>query len=333
MVCIRLLQCAAVILGGVLLPAAMQATAASTDPVIGAPATGSVLDARLKRPIRVRLMSSLDAHRSSSGQEPVVSLRLTAPVRIPGFASRRSVPSDMPPGTVVIHVPLYPGAVPSTRRYTLPPFSGPDSAYTKGAWAEYMVPVDPATADTWYRQAFVRRGYGMSGYARSTTAGGRTELTATTFTSVSNTNLSIQLGYEAIDTKHTLVLYVALITITPPRPRGSYLPQDIVRVNITYRVSQLGLTTQQRAIRRVITNPAAIHRLVAIFNRLPRASDEVVPCPLTNALRATLIFVARNGRSLTVTSGLPCQRVAVAGFPPLSDANRQLEKEIAALLH
>jgi hypothetical protein len=163
--------------------------------------------------------------------------------------------------------------------------------------------------------------------------GGRTELTATTFTSASNRNLSVQLGYEAIDTKHTLVLYVALITITPPRPRGSYLPQDIVRVNITYRVSQLGLTTQQRAIRRVITNPAAIHWLVAIFNGLPRASDEVAPCPFNNALRATLIFVARNGRSLAVTSGLPCQRVAVAGFPPLFEANRQLEKEIAALLH
>src|SRR3954452_8268150 len=67
MVCIRWLQCAAVILGGVFLPATMQATAASTVPVIGAPPTGSVLDARLKRPIRVRLIRSLDAHRSTSG--------------------------------------------------------------------------------------------------------------------------------------------------------------------------------------------------------------------------------------------------------------------------
>jgi hypothetical protein len=154
--------------------------------------------------IRVGLMSSLDAHRSSSGQGSVVTLRLTAPVRIPGFARRSSVPSDMPPGTVVIHVPLYPGAVPSTRRYTLPPFSGPESAYTKGAWAEYVVPADPATADTWYRQAFARRGYGVSG--QSTIAGRRTESTATTFTSASNRNLSVQLGYEAIDAKHTLVL-------------------------------------------------------------------------------------------------------------------------------
>jgi hypothetical protein len=130
-----------------------------------------------------------------------------------------------------------------------------------------------------------------------------------------------------------LVLYVALLTISPPRPRGSYLPQDIVRLNITYRVSRLGVTTGQRAIRRVITNPAAIHRLVAIFNGLPRASDALASCPVTNGLRATLILAARNGRSLTVTSGLPCQRVAVAGFPPLFDANRQFEKEIAALLH
>jgi hypothetical protein len=106
-----------------------------------------------------------------------------------------------------------------------------------------------------------------------------------------------------------------------------------VRVNITYRVSRLGLTTGQRAMRRVITNPAAIHRLVAIFNSLPHASDEVAPCPVTNALRATLIFVARDGRSLTVTTGLPCQRVAVAGFPPLFDVNRQLENDIAALVH
>jgi hypothetical protein len=173
----------------------------------------------------------------------------------------------------------------------------------------------------------------VSSYARSTTAGGRTEVTATTFTSASNRNLSVQLGYEAIDTKHTLVLYVALLAISPPRPRGSYLPQDIVRVNITYRVSRLGRTTGQSAIRRVITNPAAIHRLVAIFNRLPRATEALSSCPVTNALRATLIFVARNGRSLTVTSGLPCQRVVVAGFPPLFDANRQLEKEIAALVH
>jgi hypothetical protein len=192
MVCSRWLQGAAVILGGVFLPATMQATASSTVLVIGAPPTGSVLNARLKRPIRVGLMRSLDAHRSSSGQGSVVTLRLTAPVRIPGLASRSSVPSDMPPGTVVIHVPLYPGAVPSTRRYTLLPVSGPDSTYTKGAWAEYLVPADPATADTWYRQAFARRGYGVSAWG--TTADGRTELTATTFTSASNRNLSVQPG-------------------------------------------------------------------------------------------------------------------------------------------
>src|SRR5437868_13497832 len=71
MVCIRWPQCASVILGGVFLPATMQATAASAVPVIGTPPTGSVLHARLKRPIRVGLMSSHDAHRSSFGQGSV----------------------------------------------------------------------------------------------------------------------------------------------------------------------------------------------------------------------------------------------------------------------
>jgi len=58
---------------------------------------------------------------------------------------------DMPPGNVTINLPVYPGAIPATKRYNSPGFALSMDPYLKSGWAEKVIPVPAASAVTWYR--------------------------------------------------------------------------------------------------------------------------------------------------------------------------------------
>jgi hypothetical protein len=77
----------------------------------------------------------------------------------PGFTAPFTLTPapDIPPGAIVIAVPLYPAAVPTAERESIPALDYSLTPYLKSDGAAYLLPADPATALAWYRQGFAAR--------------------------------------------------------------------------------------------------------------------------------------------------------------------------------
>jgi hypothetical protein len=289
------------------------------------------------------LLVLIAMHRGPAGTSTVIAtppgcvapLTLSLQPGLPYLAHVVPKPSpDIPPGPVVIHVPLYPGALPTTQQAG-GPIGAPASPYLKAATATYALPTDAGTATSWYQQQFARCGYRVSAHGQTSTAQGVS--TSVEFTSTSNPNLTVQLAFQ--DTAGgSLVLYVAEDVTVPPRPPGSYLPRDVVRVNVTYLLPlpQKPVVIHGRIIQgrlhRAITNPAAIHTLVAAINALRQIVAGVHTCPAGNGQSATMIFVRRNVRTVQVYDDPYCMGVVVGHYPPLIDEGRRVWNTITALM-
>src|SRR2546421_106718 len=142
-------------------------------------------------------------------------------------------PADMPPGVVVINVPVYPRARPWHRPYVIP-------------------------------------------------LGGSTS------------------PYKASDVN------------LPPRSPASYLPGDIVRVQIRYHF--LNAPASERTIHRLVTTRHAIGTLVRAINALPRSDEAAHSCPAIDR-DASLVFSKPSGPPIRVETDPGCIGVIIVGYP------------------
>jgi len=76
----------------------------------------------------------------------------------PGAAAK-SVPRDLPPGTITLHLPLYPGAVTTREKEPHPFLSIPATRYIKSASATYLAAADSGGLKSWYGRALAACGY------------------------------------------------------------------------------------------------------------------------------------------------------------------------------
>lgn len=240
---------------------------------------------------------------------------------------------DIPAGTVVIDVPLYPGAALTAQHFFVPTLDYPDSPYLKAASAEYLLPIDPATAQQWYRQSFTRCGYRVTGSGESGDARGHTS-TGITFTSRANGNLQVNMSFQALAQAGTVALYVATDVTVPPRRPASYLPADVVRVEVTYQppIPTRGGGAAPRRLYRTIADPTAIGRLVAAINALSHVVAGAHTCPSGSGQSATLLFVRRGGQAISVYDDPLCMGVVVGHFPPLIDDHHRVWNTVTALV-
>jgi hypothetical protein len=88
--------------------------------------------------------------------DETLTLSLQPGLHGPGFTAPFTLTPapDIPPGAIVIAVPLYPAAVPTAERESIPALDYSLTPYLKSDGAAYLLPADPATALAWYRQAF-----------------------------------------------------------------------------------------------------------------------------------------------------------------------------------
>lgn len=240
---------------------------------------------------------------------------------------------DIPAGAVVIGVPLYPGATLTAQHFFVPTLTYPYSPYLKAASAEYLLPTDSATAQQWYGQNFARCGYRVTGSGESGDARGHTS-TGITFTSRANGNLQVSLSFQTQAQAGTLVLYVATDVTVPPRQPASFLPADVVRVEVAYQppIPARGARTAQGRIDRTIADPVAIGRLVAAVNALSHVVAGLHTCPGGDGQSARLLFVRRGGQAISVYDDPLCVGVVVGHFPALVDDNHRVWNTIMALV-
>ena len=227
-------------------------------------------------------------------------------------------PADMPPGVVVINVPVYPRARPWHRPYVMP-LGDSTSPYAKvSPQITVLLPTDPAVAQSWYQRAFARRGYRVEvimGQTQPSASGLTDGWTMLEATSRVHTRLEVRLALQATLAGGTVAAYQASDVTVPPRSPGSYLPGDIVRVQVTYHF--LNAPVSERTIHRLVTTRHAIGTLVRAINALPRSDEAAHSCPAIDR-EASLVFSKPSGPPIRVETDPGCIGVIIVGYPPLS---------------
>lgn len=139
-----------------------RSASASTTVRFVAPSTGRPMAAALALATRDKHPPA--AAPAASGRTVTLHLHVNArlsPCRA-AIVVTGPPPTDMPPGTVALTLPLFPGAVPITRCTAAVP-AAPDameeSPYVKADAAAFAVPISATTAVSWYLQTFAHNGY------------------------------------------------------------------------------------------------------------------------------------------------------------------------------
>jgi hypothetical protein len=160
-----------------------------------------------------------------------------------------AVPSDLPPDSITLNLPLYSGAVLSQEQQKLPSFGVPADLYMKSASVMYEAPGDSGPIMSWYQDAFRTCGYSN----QSTQTSGQNGVQLSQGFEVSRKNgrdtYDITMSFATTQDGGTLILYVAIALTPPDYPvAGSILrvPGTVTGVTIT-RYS--GMNPGPRALR------------------------------------------------------------------------------------
>jgi hypothetical protein len=255
-----------------------------------------------------------------AGHAPV-STQCSAPLSLalqPGlsFQDLHVTPAaDMPTTRVIIHVPLYPGATPSTRDVNRPFLEYPATPYLQTAVAEYDVAAGEDRVEVWYQQRFLACGYGVSGSGTASQSGSEISF-GYWFVSTYDPHQSVSIAFEPDGAGGTLIVYLAEAVVLPPRPADSYLPTDMTRVKVTftYRDISGGLET----IHRTLVKPWQLKRLVRAVNALTDVASGPRACAAEGPL-ATLVFTTRDGKRIRVKNDPACWLVTVGTTRALDD--------------
>ncbi|MBV9282730.1 MAG: hypothetical protein JOZ41_21850, partial [Chloroflexi bacterium] len=226
--------------------------------------------------------------------------------------------SDIPSEPVSVEVPLHPDAVPATTHPTRPFFSYPSNPYLKAAVAEYQLALDWNDVATWYREHFEGSGFRFCGSGQSS----HHEVQVSRgyqFKSLADPDLEVWVALERAPAGGTLLLYVAQRVTLPPREVESYLPDDVVRVEMAVAVAVTPAAAVVTHRDRVLDDPATIRQLVEAVNSLSRIAAGTVSGPPELREGATLVFTRSDGSVRQVAVKPATMGVAVDSFRPLLD--------------
>src|SRR5579884_699096 len=260
------------------------------------------------------------AVRSAAKRAGVCRTPLTLTL-IPGFhmpnsqwygAHFKSAP-DIPRRPTIVRLPLYPGLHRSSRPLPFPQgIDYPATGYLKTAPATFLSHASVTRINSWYRRAFHTCGYRLS---VTTGIDAAADLNygngMVGYTSLRNPLLKVELAYDHIR-QGVLVLYEAEEIVLPPRPAGSYLPGDIVRISLSGDWPGFPKSG-------TITNAAAVRALVRAVNHLPVSAKgppflcmRMPPDP-----NVDFIFYPRHGHSMLVTDIPACGDLVRVGHSRL----------------
>ena len=204
----------------------------------------------------------------TSGSCSTAPAFLLVPEPLPGPSARNGPTArDIPLGVLILHLPVYPGAVRST--VAIPQFGAFDvpPAYRKVTTAEFAVAAGYATVSAWYRANMQSCGL-LLGADTPLQRHGGPAYAALSFASPGGLTVAT-LTFRPLTAQLTAVRYVAEALDLPRRPLASFLNGPFVRVVVSYH-SFSALPSLAHRYSFTITWPATISRLVLAVNRLRR---------------------------------------------------------------
>jgi len=178
---------------------------------------------------------------------------------------------------------------------------------------------------TWYRDTLTSMGYDAGGGGFGGDHEGR-HTTEMSFYPPDNLTATVQVHvyHPAPNSRYPVVFEILATYLVPlPRPPEEYLPDDIIRVDVTF--GSYGTTTTKE-----IADATTIQSLVSTVNRLPVLPDwgYMEPPSGCSNVGTTLVFHFQDGRTKKVRilrEGCP-SRVEFESYPYLHDARNVLSE-------
>jgi hypothetical protein len=249
-----------------------------------------------------------------------LTLTLQPGLHFPG-AQPQPIPDDLPPGSIPVALPLYPGAVSTQEQEELPTFSYPADQYEKSMSETYEAPAGVTNVMAWYRDAFSACGYpSPPGVGQSGKVGQPPLSYGIDYSRQDGRNtIFINLSLAAAKDGGTLVLYVVIALTPPDYPvSGSILrvPGTPVSVQITrYNGLNPGPHESRPARSVSVTDVATAASLADEINHLPKVTGEY-HCPFSDNSHLTLVFADAGGAQHVVRIDLRgCQFVVAPPAP------------------
>jgi hypothetical protein len=264
-----------------------------------------------------------------------LSLTLKPGTHWPGAPSL-PIPTDLPPGNIALHLPLYPGATITTEAETQPSISYPAVRYIKSASSLHHTTASLETVKAWYAAALTACGYAPSGSSVSGQHGVTVSEAIEYSRKLGTAHLSVQVSLAHASVGGTLVLSVA-IAITPPAypVPGSVLrvPSSPASLTIT---TYAGMNPGPRALRPLrtvkVTDAATVRSIATAINTLPKPIGRVMSCPADDGSHLTLVFTDTDRSTHPVRVDLRGCRSVVAPPAPGAIVPPTLLKGLTALV-
>jgi hypothetical protein len=267
-----------------------------------------------------------------------LTLHLQAGVHGPPGSGQDPYPpaKDIPRGAIPLALPLYPGATPTTEVVSYYGAQYPLSPYLKSDWAEEVIPAQSDTdAWVWYRGELGACGYHEDSGGTYYVNGFTHVVLLVQLTSLVNKHVALQFTLQRGSTGDLVALYFASDDDLPLRPAGSYLPADVVRLQISVDDMYQYYPPRHEVTTVTTTDPSALSSFVRAINSLTDINaGNMVGCPAGPDFRATLVFSRRDGRQIVVREDPNvCVGVTVDGYRPLEDPSFAVWDAIAALVY
>lgn len=218
---------------------------------------------------------------------------------------------------MIVHLPLYPGAVDSTTPIPNDTFQNFPAAYRKLSIAEFAIPAGYTVVSDWYGRSIAACGYVVNGTSPLQQHGGP-PFAALFFLSRDGLR-SVSLTFRPVSRYITLVRYLVQVLDLPPRPSASFLYGPFVRVSVLYH-SQGVMPASHHVYRFTINWQPTITRVMRAVNGPIR-----IYVPSSERTDGGI-------RQVRVVNGPPYD-IVVDHSRPLVDINGQLLRLVDRLGH
>lgn len=224
-------------------------------------------------------------------------------------------PPDIPPGELVLDVPLHPAAhLIEPDRFGLDA-SKPFAAVTyvkRSEVVSVVVPLELGSTARWFEELFAARGYGRIRFDFSDVHDSRRQRIVFHATPPDEPEVTLQIALRSDQAGGVVASYLAEQHPVPERDPASLLTGDIERVDVEY----VFMNRSPCWVRRRVTERRAIASLTDAINALPRDIRSIVGGSGVDG-RAELWFVVRGSEARWVRVEPASHLVIVDSFPGL----------------
>lgn len=228
-------------------------------------------------------------------------------------ASLPPLPANMPDTVVTVQLPLFARAFPSLRPFPLAYQASPQTPYLVVAGSNYVLMAPLAFAEKWYSRHLADAGYVLTGEATVGDFKTGQSSDAFTYTSKKHQGLAIDVSFQSVNRRRTLLRYWVKDILAPPRPPASLLPENATGIQVQYIPA-----TGKTPVTVTITNPQSIRAWVQQINALP-IDTRSLQCSAGDGESAQVSFMDASGQASVVKVDPACGQVILQGYPPLQD--------------